>query len=211
MSDFLGKSEKLLKAAAKVGKTQTDARDEVVDIITTMCDSLESASDIVSSEISKAITDINRARRGTENQLVTCFNTQAVRFRHEKLLGKLRAGKVCSDLKKLGKRFGDPLSKQALGAQPFKQWVKAAVGRSSTMQQFVEDLYLDERRYIEDFRDKLDEVALLAENAAGEINRKELVRSADEINKRLKKVRKEIRQKADSLRSVADDCLNDIL
>ena len=205
---FFGKTEKLFKIITNLATTQTDAKDEVIYVITTMCDTLESASDIVIAEISGANTDVNRARRGTARQLSSCFPAQAARFRHDALLGKLKAGKVCGDLKKLGKRFGDPLSPQAAGAQEIGDWIRTLFGRASSMQIFVYDLYLDERRYIEDFRKKLDRIATLAEQATAETDRAKLLRSADRMKKLLGTAKKDIRTKTDSLRRVADDCLD---
>ena len=66
--DFLGNTEKLFEGMVKLANEQTSTQDEVIDIITTMCDSLQSATDIVSSQISTAITDLNRARRKTRLQ-----------------------------------------------------------------------------------------------------------------------------------------------
>ena len=145
--DFLGKTEKLFQAITNLAKTQTGAQDEVVDIITKMCDSLETASDLIIAEISRGITDINRARGGGVRRLQRCFQAQAMRFSQEKLSKKLKAGKVCGDLRKLGKRFGNPLSRQAIGAQTLAGWLRTVFRRSPTMKRFVGDLYFDERRY----------------------------------------------------------------
>ncbi len=208
--DFLGNTEKLFEGMVKLANEQTSAQDEVIDIITTMCDSLQSATDIVSSEISAAITDLNRARSKTRLQLQRCLSKQAERFSDANLRTKLHRGKVCGDLRKLGQRFGNPLSKQAHGAQSVGDWLRSLFKRSSSMKRFVDDLYFDEGRYIDDFRDSLHKIIVQAEKSANKDDLNALRSDAQKLRTRLSVNRETIRNRMQKLQIASDKCIEEI-
>lgn len=208
--DFLGNTEKLFEGMVKLANEQTSSQGEVIDIITTMCDSLQSATDIVNSEISAAITDLNRARRKTRLQLQRCLSKQGERFSDSHLRAKWHRRKVCGDLRKLGQRFGNPLSRQARGAQSVGEWLKSLFKRSSAMKVFVDNLYFDETRYIDDFRNSLHKIVVQTEKSANKDDLNALRTDAQKIRTQLGVSRETIRDRMLKLQKVADKCIEEI-
>ena len=76
------------------------------------------------------------------------------------------------------------------------------------MKRFVDDLYFDEKRYINDFRDKLRKIVICAEKAAPYTSVKKLENEALSLRKKLDGMRTVIRDKMRSLRTVADACID---
>jgi len=206
--DFHAATGEMFKGMAKLANEQTSAQDEVVDIITTMCDSLESASDLIRVQLSSAITDLNREKYGSQKALQRCLAKQTKRFSTENLSRQLHAGKVCGDLRKLGKRFGNPLSKQARGAMSILDWLKSLFRRSSPMKKFVDDLYFDERRYIDSFRNMLHGIVVTAEKAASLDNLDLMRAEVGKLDKKLRAGRTRIRKQIRMLRATAEKCMS---
>jgi len=207
-TDYMKSTEKLFEGMGKLARKQTDAQDELVAIINDMCDSLEMANDLIAKEISSAITDINRIKGSKIENIHRCFEKQALRFSNEKLHKTLKAGKVCGDLRKLGKRFGNPLSGQAMGSQSLKAWLSTLFNRSSKMKMHLDRLYWDERDYINHFSELLVKARDLCEKATTESDLKKLNKSAENIKKQLRKTRSIVRANIVSLRNTADRCID---
>ncbi len=207
---FHEKCGKMFGGLKELANDQTDAQDEVVSIINDMCDSLESACDLMVLETSQAIADLNRARSRGPDDLRAAFGKTALRFSGTELLKKLKTGKVCGDLKKLGRRFGNPLSKQTRSSITAQQWLMTFYRRSNSMKRFVEDLYFDERRYLEDFRKILGNVRKYAENSVAIDNEKTLQKRAETLRQGLQKSREVLRSSIDTLRNTADQVIDSI-
>jgi len=208
--DYMKSIGKLFEGMAKLAKTQTHAQDEVVSIINDMCDSLESATDHIVKEISRAVTDINRIRGEKVDTIQRCIGKQAERFSNEKLYKTLKTGKVCGDLRKLGKRFGNPLSSQSMGAQSLIDWLRTLFKRSSRMQELLDRLYWDERDYIGHFSTKLDKITKLCENAVNESDQRKLEKSAERIKGQFRNTRNAMRMDVESLRNTAEQCIDSL-
>lgn len=209
--DYMKNIGKLFEGLAKLAKTQTHAQDEVISIINDMCDSLESATDLIVKDISKGITDINRIRGQRADAIQKCLRTQVERFSDESLYKTLKTGKVCGDLRRLGKRFGNPLSSQSIGAQSVLDWLKSIFKRSTKMQQLMDRLYWDERDYLNHFSTKLHKIIEMCENALNQADQRKLQNSAESIRKNLFNTRNVMRKDIESLRQTAEHCIDSLV
>jgi len=201
---------KMFEGIAKLAKTQTQAQDELIKIINDMCDSLESATDHIVKEISSAVTDINRIRGKKVETIQQCIREQTERFSNKKVYKTLKTGKVCGDLRKLEKRFNNPVSPQSMGAQSLLDWLRKRFKRSSRMQQFLNKLYWNERDYIDHFSTKLYKIIELCENAVNESDQRKLEKSAERIKGQLRNIRSAMRRDIESLRNKAEQCIDSL-
>lgn len=201
--DFHANAGKAVEALSELIKEQPETRDNVVETILEMTAALQTACDTVCFEISKSMRELSRASsKATRCEAVA---TIATTLSKEALLKKLKAAKVCADIKKLGKRFSDPLSKETRGALSIGNWLRTAFQRSNKMTSFLDELYWDEKRYIDDFRRDLSYVVLKAEEG---IKSKNGASECAALRNALAKIRKDIQKRFTKLEKKAERCMD---
>jgi hypothetical protein len=130
-----------------------------------MCDALQLAADLISKELSAGVTEFNRLWPEKEGVLRGYFERIAVRLSEPSLRLLLHEGTVCGELHKLGDRFEQPFSKEAVSGISFWQNVKTFFSRSNHMSSVLHGLIEGERDYLRGFSSFLDDARSLAETA----------------------------------------------
>jgi hypothetical protein len=196
-----------LKTAIDMGKEQASTRDRAIDVIDQLCDTLQLAADIVSAEISSAISEFRRAKDDDEQILRGYFERLALRFAEPTLRLRLHEGHVCGELHKLGDRFATPFSPESVSALSIWEAVKAFFGRSTAMSRALDDLVEGERHYLRDYADLLNDVRDQAE-AVWQIplgdGSDQLREAGERLAQLMRQKRDHLQEKVRTLRTHAD-------
>jgi hypothetical protein len=198
-----------LKEASKLGEQQATVRDGVIQTINELADSLVLATDLIAKELSATIMEF-QANMMDVGQLRGCCERLAARVSEPQLRLLLHEGKVCGNLHKLGDRFEQPFSYEAMAGMNIWENVTTFFRRSSSMSMALHGLIEGERDYLRAFADFLDEVRTEAEQAAAlgwgqELMFKEQV--ADLI-KLIQEKRQVLQDEARQVRKMADTAIN---
>lgn len=157
-----------LKKAIELGKEQAKTRDEIIDIINHLCDTLQHGGDEVIARLSACVVEYYKARDGAVEDLYAYFERLAHKFSEPSLRDLLHEGKVCGELHKLGDRFKQPFSEESPAALSFSQNVRTFFSRSSNMKEAIDGLVEGERHYLRDIAAVLRKVVTEAEDARAE-------------------------------------------
>lgn len=200
--DELSNTAPQLKKAIDIGKEQASTRDRVIQTVNEMCDALQMASDLTSTQLSSAITEFNRVRWENEKLLRGYFERLAKSVSKPALRKLLSEGHVCGDLHKVGDRFRTPFAPESISGLGTWEAVNTFFTRSSNMSRAVDGLVEGERSFINDYYDLLNDVRTLAESATAVPlgNKPKLETAGEEIIKLIREKRNLLQQKIRVLR-----------
>lgn len=178
-----------VEAVLAKGERQSEIRDGVVGCVNSLCDALQLASDIVSTEISETIRQLN-ASRGSAEKTLEALTGIPKRFSHEEIGRRLKQGHVCAELHKLHDRFSTPLSKESLAGLSAWDTVRTFFGRSNRMSAVLQGLHEGEASYLHDttgmIQQVIDDADALATrlSRSGEIPQPDLDKLVDALRQR---------------------------
>lgn len=202
LTSLTSQIEKALERAEKQGHVRADA----IRIINAMCDALQLACDLVSSELTAKVVEFNGIVHSQDKAKFTSFFGDTARRFGDVSVGQLlHEGKVCGELHALGDGFAQPFSQQTQSGVSFTQALVTLFRRSNPMSQALEKLHGGEREYLRSVETFLFDIVTDAMSASGDLEA--LRESGQKLVGKMRDKHRTIHEQMWSLRDSADACV----
>lgn len=200
-----------IQKAIQQGEKQAETRDGIIDTINEMCDALQLACDLISSEVSKCLIDFNQVNRDSVESLKGFFERTATKFSDPALRVLLHDGKVCGQLHALGDRFCQPFSNESTGALSFWENIRTLLTRSNAMSDALNGLHEGELHYLQSIQDFLREINNMAETTAlSAAPLDQMVKEGEALCARLREKREALLDQIREIRIEANACIGQL-
>ena len=188
-----------------LGDKQSKERNQVIDVIDRLTNALQTACDLVSSQLGKAIIDYNKLFKSKAKKHYEDYLTSVSIRCDEAALGKLlREGEVCGELHKLGDAFKVSTSRQAMAGLSLFDLVKTFFCRTNKMHYQLVCLEGGEQVYLQRISGSLLSIRQKADDQTGSLA--DLRARAAEVRKMMDDKRSELRREMGPLLAAADKC-----